>query len=201
MSKNTTKPENEATTDAYGRKLWSLEHYKKLVESGMSKPEGEDSNQPKRRRLLPDNELKPLTARDRLLGLKNQVGKIQKVKMVDPTSKSNFQNRFGGFYCEVCNIFIKDSNTFMTHLNSKGHLHASGLLDQTVVSTAADVKNKIDEKFIQLLEKEQKNPKIKRKSMKKEEIEEKKQENEEKKEANLKKRLHSELSSNQNEEN
>ena len=48
--------------------------------------------------------------------------------------------RGGGFFCRVCNSVLKDSNRYLSHVNSRAHQKALGLSMRVKRSTKEDVK-------------------------------------------------------------
>ena len=64
------------------------------------------------------------------------VGKTQVVNLIGDKSKQ------GGFYCEVCDILMKDSLAFADHLNGKMHQRLLGMTMRTERVSVNSVKDK-----------------------------------------------------------
>ena len=64
------------------------------------------------------------------------VGKTQVVNLIGDRSKQ------GGFYCEVCDILMKDSLAFADHLNGKMHQRLLGMTMRTERVSVNSVKDK-----------------------------------------------------------
>jgi U4/U6.U5 tri-snRNP component SNU23 len=48
-----------------------------------------------------------------------------------------------GFYCDVCDVTLKDSSSYLDHVNGRGHLRNLGLSTRVAKSTVEQVKERI----------------------------------------------------------
>uniref|UniRef100_A0A060T6Q0 ARAD1B13794p n=1 Tax=Blastobotrys adeninivorans TaxID=409370 RepID=A0A060T6Q0_BLAAD len=69
---------------------------------------------------------------------------LNQVTLVPAGAATGRRGKGVGFYCEVCDITLKDSLDFADHLNSKKHLYAAGVKEKTTRATLEDVKKRLD---------------------------------------------------------
>ncbi len=50
-----------------------------------------------------------------------------------------------GYYCQICDILLKDSNTWLDHLNGKKHNRLLGMNLKVQRKGADDIKNKFQQ--------------------------------------------------------
>ena len=81
----------------------------------------------------------PLQHRSVEMKLDSRVGKHHLV-----TSSSSLAQQ-GGYYCDICDCLLKDSSTYLDHINGKKHQRALGMTLRAERSTLGDVKAKFDE--------------------------------------------------------
>ena len=105
------------TVDALGRKKWDKEFFKKQAEEEAEKLlQSQQTAQSATKPL----ERAPLTAED-----------IEKTR------------RAAGLHCAVCNVTLRDSQTFYDHINGKAHNRALGMTMQVIKASPEEVKNKL----------------------------------------------------------
>ena len=75
----------------------------------------------------------PLRQRDFTLDLTSRVGKTQVVTNSTPL------NQQAGYYCSVCECVLRDSQSYLDHINGKYHNRALGMSMRVERSTAEDV--------------------------------------------------------------
>ena len=82
----------------------------------------------------------PLQSRtaDVSLDILNRVGKT-----VTITANTDIKNR-GGFYCELCNVELKDSNSYLDHINGKKHQSLLGMSMKAERATLTQVQEKFE---------------------------------------------------------
>ena len=79
-------------------------------------------------------ELKLASEKRELLDLKTQVNTV---KVVDSTENS-------GFYCSACKITLKDSSSYLDHVNSRAHARNLGLEMRVEKATLEKVQARIE---------------------------------------------------------
>lgn len=93
-------------------------------------------------RAVPPSERKALTARSSdEVDLHSIVGTRTRITVDD--SSDVVASAQGGYFCNVCQVAIKDSNTYLDHINSQRHLAASGIASRAVKSTVADIRRRL----------------------------------------------------------
>lgn len=80
---------------------------------------------------MPAREREALTERKEYYDFESRVGKVTAVNDKDRSS--------GGFYCELCDVLLRDSLSFTNHLNGRKHLRAAGISEYTKRSTLDEV--------------------------------------------------------------
>lgn len=70
-----------------------------------------------------------LRKRDHTIEFESKVGTTEIVSSVQA----------GGFYCKVCDVTLKDSNRFLSHINSRAHQKLLGMSMRVRRSTVADI--------------------------------------------------------------
>jgi len=79
-----------------------------------------------------------LQARKYSLNLEARLGKTQVVSSTTPL------NQQAGYYCNVCDCILRDSATYLDHINGKWHQRALGMSMRVEQSTAQDIKNRLE---------------------------------------------------------
>ncbi|KAI4349908.1 hypothetical protein L6164_010450 [Bauhinia variegata] len=69
----------------------------------------------------PPVQRQPLKHRDYIVDLESRLGKTQVVTPVAPLSQQ------AGYFCSVCQCVVKDSATYLDHINGKKHQRALGM--------------------------------------------------------------------------
>lgn len=80
---------------------------------------------------MPASERAALTEREEHYDYQGRVGKVTAVNDKDRSS--------GGFYCELCDVLLRDSLSFTSHLNGRKHLRKAGISEYTKRSTLEEV--------------------------------------------------------------
>ena len=112
------------------RRTWDKEYYEKKAkeraELGDSYQDPDETQDEKRRKLTRE-EFKPaedgasgpmgserafLKSRENRIALDDKVGKVE---IINPVTDANKV----GFYCEVCSCLLKDSASYLDHINGK----------------------------------------------------------------------------------
>ncbi|CRG97058.1 zinc finger protein, putative [Plasmodium gallinaceum] len=128
--------------DNYGRKVWDKEYYQKKVDEKVTNEEDElilkllpDLKKPKVPPVLSERKL--LEERKENLSLEKNLGKVQILTQKTPKEEQ------GGFYCKICECVIKDSQTYLDHINGKNHNRMLGYSMKVKRVTLDDVKKKL----------------------------------------------------------
>eukprot|EP00824_Muranothrix_gubernata_P022720 TRINITY_DN5617_c0_g1_i3.p1 TRINITY_DN5617_c0_g1~~TRINITY_DN5617_c0_g1_i3.p1 ORF type:complete len:215 (-),score=54.88 TRINITY_DN5617_c0_g1_i3:7-627(-) len=85
----------------------------------------------------------PIEARDPHQYREKHINLSSRVNKAEIITGDAAQGEKGGFYCEMCRCLLKDSATYLDHLNGRKHNLALGLTMQTERSTVEDVKEKL----------------------------------------------------------
>uniref|UniRef100_A0A061S4H3 U4/U6.U5 tri-snRNP component SNU23 n=1 Tax=Tetraselmis sp. GSL018 TaxID=582737 RepID=A0A061S4H3_9CHLO len=149
MDKQLTVSKGRGGVDNTARRKWDKEDYAtKAKERDKKEAEAEESalDAKKRKRLERDPlhqgiivQRSHLKARSYSLNLEARLGKTQ---VVTPNTPLNQQ---AGYYCNVCDCILRDSATYLDHINGKWHQRALGMSMRVERSTAQDVKKRLEE--------------------------------------------------------
>lgn len=123
MSSSSKRPpgEEEDAVDAMGRKVWDKDQYMERAKNNiMFGPERigrrKDSVIP-----LPSSQRTFLKQRTHDLNLEQNLGKSQVV------TKHTIKPMQGGYWCSVCECLLKDSATWLDHINGRRHNRNLGM--------------------------------------------------------------------------
>ena len=72
------------------------------------------------------------------LNLESRIGKYTVVNANTPLAQR------GGFFCSVCDCLLKDSITYLDHINGRKHQQALGMSMRVERSTVAQVKDRLE---------------------------------------------------------
>ncbi|KAI8989581.1 hypothetical protein BDB01DRAFT_782390 [Pilobolus umbonatus] len=139
------------------RRTWNKEEYAAKGRSRDARDRMAEKNDERRKLGLPP--LKPkketkeedepkelLKHREQRVDLEKNVGKIQVVQSMD-------SRRQPGFYCKDCDVTIKDSVTYIDHLNGRKHLSNVGISRKVEKADLNSVKERLA-----LLKRKKENP-------------------------------------------
>ena len=79
-----------------------------------------------------------LQHRSQELDLESRVGKYTVVNANTPLAQR------GGFYCSVCDCLLKDSISYLDHVNGRKHQQALGMSMRVERSTVSQIKDRLD---------------------------------------------------------
>ena len=83
-----------------------------------------------------------LKSRENKLDLESKAGKIE---LYTPNLAETRRGASGpGYHCEVCNCILKDSASYLDHVNGKKHLRALGFSMRVEKSGSDQVKSRIE---------------------------------------------------------
>lgn len=136
-----------AGVDNTARRTWDRDEFREKAE----KREQEDAEAEetaldikKRKRLERDPlhqglivERSNLKMRDYQLDLTSRIGKSQVIGLNTPLSQQ------AGYYCSVCDCVLRDSQSYLDHINGKYHNRALGMSMVVEKSTVEQVKNRL----------------------------------------------------------
>lgn len=105
--------------DALGRRVWDRAEF----------TVGEEEEQSK----IVEVPTETLKQREKRLNLELQIGK-QKV-----VSAGAAEDEQGGFYCKSCECLLKDSSSYLDHINGKKHNRILGMTMRVKKATKSDV--------------------------------------------------------------
>mmetsp|Transcript_2668 Transcript_2668/g.4554 ORF Transcript_2668/g.4554 Transcript_2668/m.4554 type:complete len:230 (+) Transcript_2668:77-766(+) len=147
------KGKKASNIDQTARRVWDKEDAREKaaerekVEAKNDKDGGETVlDIRKRKRLERDpfhtgqiQERSQLKQRDYQIDLSARLGKTQVVGLNMPLSQQ------AGYYCNVCDCILRDSQSYLDHINGKWHNRALGMTMRVEKSTVDQVRNKLDE--------------------------------------------------------
>jgi len=135
------------------RRTWDVEAYEKRAkeraEAGDDAVEGDMDSRPKRDR----EEFKPAPSgaagpagstrafvqhRTTNLNLNSAIGKTQII------TDSGIRQKGGGWFCDVCDCLLKDTVTYLDHINGKKHQRALGFSMRVERSTVDQVTGRLE---------------------------------------------------------
>lgn len=113
------------------RRKWDRDEYSNLAKERRSKDNEkliEKPGSPVKRELL--------KARDFKVDLTSKLGKTQII------NKTSGGSQLGGYFCELCECVVKDSVSYLDHINGKNHQRNLGMSMKVERSTLDQVKNR-----------------------------------------------------------
>lgn len=139
-----------------GRRTWDKEHYEKLAKEraergdddtedhGAKKGNNASSNK-EEFRAADSNAAGPMgsqrafiKSRESRVDLESKVGKVE---IINPTLSGDA--RGAGFWCETCSCLLKDSASYLDHINGKKHQRALGYSMRTERADVSAVKDRL----------------------------------------------------------
>lgn len=146
-----TKQKEGVRVGTFGRRKWDVEVFaRKAAEREEREKSGFDTDE-KRKRVIPSSELKTLQARTGDIDLEKNVG-IRARVIGEPQFKasvrrvqSSSSGARAGFYCDLCECVIKDSISYVDHLNSRTHIRNMGMSMRAERATLEAVLKKLDQ--------------------------------------------------------
>ena len=139
MASSSKKPasDDEKETGDHFRRTWDAKKFeekaKNRLEEDLALLEENSFDKPKCEKIKKREKLK---ARDYAVDLSSKVGKTQLI-----TKSTPFQDQ-GGYYCNVCDCVLRDSISFLDHINSRRHHRNMGMSMKMERSTLDQVKNR-----------------------------------------------------------
>ncbi|CAK0784637.1 hypothetical protein CVIRNUC_007841 [Coccomyxa viridis] len=138
----------KSKVDNTHRRTWDKEDYEEraAAREKIEQEEEESAIDVKRRKRLERDPLHQgiiveraqLKQRDFSLDLTSRLGKSQVITSSTPL------NQQAGYYCSVCDCILRDSASYLDHINGKYHNRALGMSMRVERSTADQVRNRFD---------------------------------------------------------
>eukprot|EP00877_Chromochloris_zofingiensis_P009514 jgi/Chrzof1/4816/Cz15g00130.t1 len=136
-----------AGVDNTARRTWDKDEFRaKAAEREKKAAEDEESafDAKKRKRLERDPlhqgliiERSTLKTRDYQIDLASRLGKTQVIGLNTPL------NQQAGYYCSVCDCVLRDSQSYLDHINGKFHNRALGMSMRVEKSTVQQVRDRL----------------------------------------------------------
>ncbi|EGD75296.1 hypothetical protein PTSG_06948 [Salpingoeca rosetta] len=120
--------------DATNRRTFDVEAYAKRAKERLEREEEEAKGIKRKPKPVQRPNLK---ARDFKVDLESRVGKT---RIIDSQRSVN-----SGYYCDVCDCVLKDSVSFLDHINGKKHQRNLGMSMRVDRSSVSDVQQKLQE--------------------------------------------------------
>ncbi|KAF8822196.1 hypothetical protein IE077_004184 [Cardiosporidium cionae] len=131
--------------DSYGRKMWDREFFnRRAIEKKKDDDDDELNLLPEshKEKVYPAAHLrKPLQSRHEIFNLEKELGKS---KIVTAETPKMYQ---GGYWCEVCECLIKDSQAYLDHVNGKKHNRLLGMTMRVERVSVENVKKKLHQLY------------------------------------------------------
>eukprot|EP01071_Lankesteria_metandrocarpae_P004289 Lankesteria_metandrocarpae@DN3463_c0_g1_i1.p1 len=143
MEDQASSDEPKHTVDSLGRRVWDKKYFaEKAAEKAALDPEGAElalfgDGKRKRKTAPPPKDRRNLQQRGYDLNLDAELGKMRVVTAHTPKQQQ------GGFWCDVCECLIKDSQAFLDHVNGKRHNRMLGMTMKVERVTADIVREKL----------------------------------------------------------
>ncbi|KAI8377347.1 hypothetical protein BD560DRAFT_325746 [Blakeslea trispora] len=129
------------------RRTWNKEEYAAKARAREERDRFAEKNEERKRQGLPplkshkqrtedEDKKEALKHREEKIDLEKNVGKIQVVQAPDSRKQP-------GFYCKACDVTIKDSVTYIDHLNGRKHLSNVGVSTKVDKASVDSVKDRL----------------------------------------------------------
>lgn len=147
----------KGAVDNTSRRTWDKEEFREKAEARKKDEKNDEAYEARKRKRLERDPLHQglivarteLKQRDFQIDLASRLGKTQVVGVNTPLAQQ------AGFYCGVCDCILRDSASYLDHINGKWHNRALGMTMRVEKSSVDQVKRKLEEKK---KEKEASNP-------------------------------------------
>ncbi|KAJ2772791.1 U4/U6.U5 snRNP associated protein [Coemansia nantahalensis] len=143
MAKGDKTAYGERRADGF-RRTWDNSAYeKKAQDREQQQREADDNDERRRKGLKPRPARAAWTPRELLqarTGTVNLEGMVGKTQVVEASAAAGGQP---GFYCKVCDVTVKDSLSYLDHINGKKHQRLLNRTMAVAVETVDDVLAKL----------------------------------------------------------
>mmetsp|Transcript_11082 Transcript_11082/g.17800 ORF Transcript_11082/g.17800 Transcript_11082/m.17800 type:complete len:263 (+) Transcript_11082:87-875(+) len=131
------------------RKTWNKEEYAKLAKDRKEREEKEilnlDLDQIQNQPSHPDKRHRgTVIKRDLLRPRKFEVNLNDKIGKRREITADTVDEERSGWYCSACKCQLKDSHTYLDHINGKKHQRMLGMSMKTPVSSLEQIKNRFE---------------------------------------------------------
>lgn len=137
-----------AGVDNTFRRTWDTSEYEEKAAEREKKDDAaeESAFDAKKRRRIERDPLHQglIVARSNLRGRDFQVDLASRLGKTQVVTSSTPLNQQAGYYCKVCDCILRDSQSYLDHINGKYHNRALGMNMVVQRSTADEVRNKFD---------------------------------------------------------
>lgn len=146
--KRNSENDGKSKVDDYGRRVWDKQYFKQKVEEKKNEEDADADENELLLRLMPNykkkkefpkvTEKKLLEGRKEEISLDKNLGKVHILTLKTPKEQQ------GGYYCEICDCVLKDSQTYLDHINGKNHNRMLGFSMNVKKVTVDEVKKKLE---------------------------------------------------------
>jgi len=128
------KKEKKVEVDAMGRRVWDKKFF---AEKAAAKAAGSDESEDEKFTPIPISQRQYLQARNAKVDLTKDLNKFKII--TDQTSKKDA----GGYWCNVCECQLRDSQTYLDHINGRPHNRRLGMTMKVEKVEATDVAKRL----------------------------------------------------------
>mmetsp|Transcript_22398 Transcript_22398/g.33374 ORF Transcript_22398/g.33374 Transcript_22398/m.33374 type:complete len:206 (-) Transcript_22398:156-773(-) len=132
-------PPKKDAVDNIGRRKWDMVAATKKRQEQIEEEEKELlwNKDKKERALIAAIERVPLKRREQQIDIR---AKLNKREMVSSTGALSEQ---GGYYCATCECLLKDSSTYLSHINGRRHQRRLGMTMRAERATLQEVRDRL----------------------------------------------------------
>lgn len=120
--------------DAMGRRVWDKEHFE---EKAKARAAGDEDSEDDKFTPIPASQRQYLRGRDLKLDLTKNLNKFKIV------TESTHKKDQAGYWCNVCECSLRDSQTYLDHINGRPHNRRLGMTMKVEKVGADDVKARL----------------------------------------------------------
>jgi len=136
MSEAEKEEKETVQLDAMGRRVWDKEHFE---DKAKARAAGEDDSEDEKFTPIPASQRQYLRGRDLKLDLTKNLNKFKII------TESTHKKDSAGYWCNVCECSLRDSQTYLDHINGRPHNRRLGMTMKVEKVGADDVKARLEE--------------------------------------------------------
>jgi len=137
MSDDEKEKEKETVQlDAMGRRVWDKDHFE---EKAKARAAGDEDSEDDKFTPIPASQRQYLRGRDLKLDLTKNLNKF---KIINESTHKKDQ---AGYWCNVCECSLRDSQTYLDHINGRPHNRRLGMTMKVEKVGADDVKARLEQ--------------------------------------------------------